>query len=333
MMSMPVKKIMVLAGLFFAAAGSFTPLQAASVGTTTADILKINQGTRPAGMAGVYTALGDDAYSVDYNPAGLALVKASQLVILHLDSLADIQYEFMTFATSWGGNNTLAVNTTYRHSPPIDNQVPDQQIANTDDFLGSVSYARKFSDSIRAGATVKLLQSTLGPYSASAVAGDLGIQIDNLPFGFVAGLAVQNIGTGMTFNPTSSADPLPMFIRVGLGGHWKIDGVKDMKVGVEVFKPSDQDIKLETGAEYWLFPGLFAIRGGHRLEGIGQATYNVFQGFTLGCSLAKSFDGDDFGLDIAYNPAEFISPTNPVSTVETTFSFALNFKFNQFHIF
>lgn len=327
------KKTALLAVLSLAMVGSFSPLQAGSVGTTTADILKINQGTRPAGMGGVYTALGDDVYSVSYNPAGLSWVKASQLVLLHLDSLADIQYELATFATSWGGNNTVAVNVTYRHSPPIDNQVPDQNIVNTDDLLGSFSFASKFSDSIRAGATVKLLQSTLGPYTASAVAFDAGVQIDKLPYGIKAGLSVLNVGTGMTFNPTSSADSLPMFIRFGIGTHQVIDQTKDLNVAIEVFKPSDQDIKMGLGGEFWVFPKLFAVRGGYKLEGIGAQTFNVFQNYSLGCTLTRDFDGDDFSVDIAYDPADFLSPSDPTSTVEATFFFALNFKFNQFRIF
>jgi hypothetical protein len=45
-----------------------TPAYGQSVGTTTGDILKINSGARPAAMGGVYTAMGDDAYAVEYNP-------------------------------------------------------------------------------------------------------------------------------------------------------------------------------------------------------------------------------------------------------------------------
>ncbi len=327
-----LKKI-ISGSLFFLSLFLASHLKAGTVGTTTGDILKINQGTRPAGMGGAYTAMGDDVYSVNYNPAGLSYIKASQLVLLHLDSLADIQYEYMTFATSWSEVNTLAVNTTYRHSPPIDNQVIGQNPAFTDDLLGSLSYSRKFSDSIRVGATVKLLQSTLGPFSSSAVGFDAGVVIDKLPYGFRAGLSVLNLGTGMTFNPTSTADSLPMFIRLGLGGHWMIDGDKELRWAGEIFKPADQDIKLGVGWEYFVFPGLMAVRVGYKHEGLGVTTYNVFQNYSIGCTLTRSFDGDDFSVDLAYNPAEFVSPSDPTSTVEPTFFFALNFKFNQFFIF
>src|SRR5258708_2052883 len=153
-------------GLFFS-----TAALAQSVGTTTADILKINQGARPAGMAGVYTAMGEDAYSIDYNPAGLSYLLASQLVVLHLDGLADIQYEYLTFATAFGQGDVLATNFTYRHMPPIDNQ-NGQPPVTADDLLARVSFAVKIVSNIRVGVTAKYLKSDLAGLSGTAFAGD-----------------------------------------------------------------------------------------------------------------------------------------------------------------
>lgn len=306
-------------------------LRAQTVGTTTADLLKINEGARPAAMGGVYTAMGNDAYSVSYNPAGLSNLKATQIVLLHLDSLSSIQYEYLVMATAWGQGNVLAANITYRHEPTIDNQNGTPAV-NADDLLGSLSYATKLSNNFRAGATIKYLKSDLASFSATAVAFDAGIQLDKikiplLPFDTAIGLAVQNVGTGMTFDPAVSADPLPMFIRLGVGYHLVIDKVKDLNWGLEFFKPSDQDIKMGVGGEFWMFPELFAVRAGYKFEHLGTWTGNVFDNYTLGCTLTRRLEGDDFSLDIAYNPATF------TSTSEDTFFFALNFKFNQLRIF
>jgi hypothetical protein len=312
-------------GLFFL--GGLSCLNAQTVGTTTADFLKINQGAIPAAMGGVYTAMGNDVYSVSYNPAGLSYIRASQLVLMHLDSLAGIEYEYMTFATVTNGS-ALALNLTYRHQPPIDNGNGNVPV-NADDLLLSLSYAFKLLDNLRAGATFKYIQSDLAGYTGTAIAGDLGVVLDKLPYGLKAGLSVQNVGTGMTFDSATQTqpDPLPMFIRFGIGDHQVFDGGKELNGGIEVFKPSDQDIKMGFGAEFWLFPGLFAIRAGYKWEGLGVATQNVFQDYTLGCSLTRDFDGDDFSLDIAYDPADFDT------TLEDTLYFALNMKFNDMHLF
>ncbi len=314
---------------FLTAAALFSPsvLFAQAVGTTTADILKVNQGVRPAAMAGVYTALGDDAYSIEYNPAGLAKIQATQVLLSHLDSLADISYEYVVFATAWGAENAAAIGFTYRYMPPIDNNngnIP----ATSQDMLGSFSYARKLGDNIRLGASLKYLQSNLGPFNASSVMGDAGIQMDRLPLGLKAGLAIQNFGTAMTFDPASNADPLPLFIRFGVGIHQVFEGQRDFNAGIEVFKPSDQDIKMGFGAEAWLFPNLFAVRGGYKYDNAGSSpTPNAFNNYTLGCTLTREIDGDDFSVDIAYAPANF------GDTSEDTFFFGLNAKFNQFRVF
>ncbi len=318
-----------------------------TVGTTTADILKINEGARPAAMGGAYTAMGDDIYSLSYNPAGLSYLKASQLVVEHLDSLAGIEYEYLSFGTAFGSSNVLAFNATYRSQPPIDNNNGNPAVY-TYDLLLSLSYATKLGSSFRAGATFKYLQSELANYSASAVAFDLGAVLDHLPLGIRAGASVQNVGTGMTFTPGGSGDangapsePLPLFLRFGLGTHQVIDSYKDLNLGVELFLPSDQGLKMGLGGEYWVFPQLFVIRAGYKIEnlgspygGINSATNqpfpgvsNAFQDYTLGCSITREIDGDDFTIDLAYDPADF------TTTTQDTFFFALNLRFNQLRIF
>jgi hypothetical protein len=88
------------------------------------------------------------------------------------------------------------------------------------------------------------------------------------------------------------------------------------------------------GAEFWPFPKLLAVRAGYKIEGLGNPTYNVFQNYTLGCSLTRNFDGDDFSIDITYDPASFTATSTGIATttLEDTFFFALNLKFNELHI-
>lgn len=330
----------------FLGLGWTVPLGAQTVGTTTADILKINDGVRPAGMGGAYTALGDDIYSINYNPAGLSYMKASQLVMFHLDSIADIQYEYLAFGTAWSGGNVLAMNIIYRHMPPIDNQPGVLPAVNSDDLLLSLAYALKLADNIRAGVTLKYLSSTLANYSASAPAFDIGALLDKIKNPFLPfvthtiGFAINNLGPGMSFDPSASADPLPLFIRLGFAAHAVIDKDRDLYFGLDVFKPSDQDFKMGIGGEFWLFPQLFAVRVGYKIEDLGTpyggtlangaqapSIPNAFQDYTIGCILTRKFDDDDFSVDIAYAPANF------TDTTEDTFFFGLNFKFNQLRLF
>lgn len=316
-----------VAQIFSAFFLSVTAASAGTVGTTTADILKINQGARPTGMGGAYTAVADDGYAVNYNPAGLAQVKAPQAILLHSDHLSLISYEYFTFVTPWKKRQALALNITYRHMPPIDNQNGDPP-AKANDFLLGLSYARNFSPKLRAGASLKYLKSTLHTFSSAAYMLDLGAQLDDLPFGLRAGLAVQNLGTSMDFvKNNDEKDPLPMFLRFGLAWKKMVNGTKELNVSADIFKPSDQSLKAGIGAEFWLFPELFAVRAGVKREGITKDPGNLFHNYTLGFSLTRRFEDTDFTLDFAFNPAAF-----PL-TVDDTYFAAVKVRFNRWRLF
>ncbi len=300
-----------------------TPLYAGSVGTTSADILKINNGARPAGMGGAYTALGDDSYSVNYNPAGLAGVKVPQLILLHSDHLANIAYEYMVFSSPWGAKRSLGLHVNYRHTPPIDNR-NNLPAVSTSDAVVSLSAAQRF-EKFNVGLTFKYIHSSLDVVSASAFAGDLGFQYTGLPYHFKAGLAVQNLGTGMKF--IEQKDPLPMFIRGGLCWNTQLKGKRQLNLSVDFFKPSDQAPKMGFGGECWLFENLFVVRAGAKREGIMKDPGNLFNNYTLGFTLTRPVGANDIALDFAFNPASYDL------TTEDTYFAALNFKFNHLKVF
>jgi hypothetical protein len=210
----------------------------------------------------------------------------------------------------------------------------------TSDVVLSLTAAQRYND-FNFGVTAKYINSSLDVVSATAYAVDLGAQYSGLPYNFKAGLSILNLGTKMTF--ISEAEPLPMFIRAGLAWSTMISGKKRLNLDVDVFKPSDQQLKMAFGGEMWLFPKLFAVRIGYKWEGV-VASYteiidstkvvfpsgssgNLFDNYTLGFSLTRPFKDTDMSLDFAFNPASYDL------TTEDTYFAALTFKFNHLHIF
>ena len=298
-------------------------LQAGTVGTTTADILKINNGARPAGMGGAYTALGDDSYSIDYNPAGLAGIKVPQLVLMHSDHLANINYEYFVFAAPWGANRDLALHLNYRHTPPIDNN-NNLPPVTTSDMVAALTATQRFTN-LNLGLTLKYIHSSLDVVSASAYAVDLGATYSGLPYNLKAGLSIQNLGTSMKF--IEQSDPLPMFIRFGVAWTTLIKGTRRFNAAVDVFKPSDQPLKMAVGAECWLFEKLFAVRAGVKREGISKNPGNLFQNYSLGFTLTRPIGSSDLSVDFAYDPAAYDL------TTEDTYFVALKLDFNTLKVF
>ncbi len=297
---------------------------AGHVGTTTADILKINYGARPAAMGGAFTAIADDSYSANYyNPAGLGGVRVPELILLHASHLSSINYEYLAFSTPWGKQRALGFHLNYRHTPPIDNNNGMPPVSASD-IVCSLTAAQRMK-MMTVGLTVKYVGSNLAGYSGTAYAADLGAQYYGLPYNFKVGFAILNLGTKMTF--IEKAESLPMFIRGGLAWSTMIKGKKRLNLDVDVFKPSDQSLKMCFGGELWLFEKLFAIRAGGKREGISKDPGNLFHNYTLGFSLTRPIKDTDVAIDFAFNPAAYDL------TTENTYFAALNFKFNRLKVF
>jgi hypothetical protein len=67
-------------------------------GSTRVNFLKISPGARPASLGESYAGLGDDVYSVWYNPASLVLMKEQQQSFSHIEWLEGIKYDWLGYA-------------------------------------------------------------------------------------------------------------------------------------------------------------------------------------------------------------------------------------------
>lgn len=196
----------------WAAFSAFAGQAWAGAGTSGAQILLQDQGARPAGMAGAYTALAGDINSLGSNPAGLADLGKAELTFMHFSGIEGLGTEWLAGGAPVPGLGTLAAQVLYRGQPAIDNAVDGEAPVEVRDLLFGVSYATGIIPGLRAGVNAKVVLMTLGPGEASAFALDLGAQytLDGLTrFGAVA----RNLGSGVKFRAVE--DPLPLVIAVG----------------------------------------------------------------------------------------------------------------------
>jgi hypothetical protein len=70
----------------------------ASVGESALSILKMDVGPRAMGMGGAYTALSDDIYGMNYNPAGLTRVQGFQAGGVFFKGVTDSRMEYFAVA-------------------------------------------------------------------------------------------------------------------------------------------------------------------------------------------------------------------------------------------
>ena len=220
----------------------FFPITAfAGPGRTGAQILNLGGGARARSLGDAFSAMSGDVTTSLWNPSGLADMpesklrsgkKATQASMFYTDQSAifgeageGLYYTFISGAMPLGdigtigatlqmqGQGTIAVTTD---SPDV---LREESLGTN--FAFTFSYADRITESLSAGISGKIIRMVLGRENGSSYAVDLGAQY-LLPSAFTLdifpttlGMAIQNVGPGISFIDENQADPLPRLLRIG----------------------------------------------------------------------------------------------------------------------
>ena len=122
-------------------AGISTAQEFAKVGTAGAQFLKIGVGSRGIAMGEAYDAVGNDATSIFWNPAGLAFVKNQSVMFSHANWIADISYDAAAYAYSLGAIGVVGLSFAYLNSGDIEETL--QVFAALLDFMPSEIFKKQ----------------------------------------------------------------------------------------------------------------------------------------------------------------------------------------------
>lgn len=211
-----------------------------------------------------------------------------------------------------------------------------------------VSYAKSFSNSIHAGATVRIISESIDNLSATGVAFDVGIQYvttlgdrkkaknkNNLSIGMALknvgpplkmggdGLSVRgdipSTGNSLTLEYRSANYELPSLLNIGLAYHWRNDNLNhEVSLAGTFTSNSFSKDQISFGVEY-KFRKLFALRGGYVIRNVGGASdvaSSALTGPTAGASVdfglsKKEGSTTRLGIDYSYRH------TNPFSGIHS----------------
>ena len=191
----------------------------AKVGTAGAQFLEIGISARGVAMGEAFTSVVDDASSVYYNPAGIALIQGKEVMFTHILYLVDMNFSFGAFVfpvEKIGG--TLAAAVYYLEVGEM--EVTDMtypiagasgQTFNPKEYAFTLSYARNLTDRLSIGITGKYIGENFGEgffntttgetedFHATGWAADVGT-IYNTGFrGFKIGMIISNFGPDLNF--------------------------------------------------------------------------------------------------------------------------------------
>lgn len=178
-------------------------------GTSGAGTLRINPWARSAGWGGVNTACGKGLDALFTNPAGLGRAVGTEILFSYTNWLngTGIGVNSLGLSQSLGeesGVLGLSVTAMSFGDIPI-TRVHSPEVETNGEYRINLmniglSYARKFSESIYGGASLKLVSESINNLGATGFALDAGVQYvtgDNYEIKF--GIALRNWGTPMSY--------------------------------------------------------------------------------------------------------------------------------------
>ncbi|MEO6095907.1 MAG: hypothetical protein ABIW76_09545 [Fibrobacteria bacterium] len=252
------------------------------VGTAEFQYLETLVFARPAGLAGAYTSLAQGMDAVGYNPAGISKSDGRRSVagtfryhFLDVTS-GNASYGFPGAADASGTSSMgYAFSAAYINYGRIEGTDMDGVATGQEhmpvSFNPSFTAARKTSDNLRLGATLKGVSEYLGDYAGSQLALGWGVDLGMLyqpnvrNMGF--GLALLNLGRKERAHSLdgSTGGLLPLSLKGGMF-YFPLDLPK-AKVAVDAELPWFETPRLSGGLEYAFSPYLI-LRAGSRIDWI-----------------------------------------------------------------
>ena len=186
-------------------------------GTRAAEFLTIPVGSRGVAMGGAYGAAADEVSAVWWNPAGLASVGESQVLLSVYDLPLDVQYTYGAAALPFvDGRLVLGgfLGVLLVGEQEITTVTQPQGTGVTFDsysLQGGMSAAWNFSDRFSAGANVKLVHESIAENTQSTMAFDIGTNYHTMFMERKICLAffIRNLGGNLTYKGESLKATLP----------------------------------------------------------------------------------------------------------------------------
>ena len=276
-------------------------LAAAANADEGAAFLKLGTGARAAALGGAFTALGDDATAIGWNPAGLARLDKRELTAAHAELLERTRLDFAAYAHPTV-NGTFAASFLYLSHGSFDGRDgagrPTGAVTASDAAL-TAAYARK-GDLADLGVGVKFITSHIAEAEARTVALDLGARRKVAELGggkLLAAAAARNVGFGPGLS-YAGGPRVELPLQLAAGAAWIHErGALSFDL---VNAPYGSGTDAAFGGEYRVLKS-FVFRAGYGTAGAisGGSGFDAARGLSFGVGVRK----DGLSFDYAITPS------------------------------
>ncbi len=285
-------------------------LGAQRAGITTAQFLKIGVGARANAMAESFTAVGNDAYALFYNPAGITEFDKSELAIARSEWLVGLKHDFIGGVYHLDAQNSFGVSLISLQSDDMPVTTEFQPYGTGayfkySDLALAATYARRMTDKFSFGVSVKYVYETLADVKMRGVLVDLGtfywtglgttrfaVAVSNFggqltPSGSVELVDGTSVSKFQSFSP-------PTIFRIGFAFEPYQDEANKVTTSIQLNHPADNSENLSLGAEY-SYSSTFFLRGGYKIN-VDEQNYSVGAGVRVDARFALVY------FDYAFTP-------------------------------
>jgi opacity protein-like surface antigen len=287
--------------------------QVTNVATTAAPFLEVGVGARAIAMGGAFVSTANDASAIYWNPAGLGRLSRPEIMFVHTEWLADINFDFAGAVIPLGRFGTLGASLTTVGMGDMEVRtvnLPEGtgEYFQARDMALGISYGLSLTDRFALGFNAKYIYQKIWKETAQGMALDIGTLYVTAFHGLRIGAALTNFGTNMKLDGEdllvyydvdpnqmgnndrvfakleTSSWPLPLNFQAGIAFELLQSRPHRLTIATEAMHPNNNNESLQLGAEY-AFHEMFFLRGGYR---------NLFQedseeGLTLGAGFAAQF--------------------------------------------
>ena len=329
MIKIAARQVLIL-GLISSALYAGNPQRAGSAG---AQELLINPWVGSSGWAGANTAAIQGPEALWSNVAGAAFTKKTAVVFSHINWLAgsDIQINSLGFTQKVGERGVLGFSLMVMDFGEIEittTELPEGGLGRySPQYLNiGLSYARKFTNSIYGGITLRLISESIGNLDALGMAFDAGVQyVTGSEKHIRFGISLKNIGPSLSFEGDGMA--LPLFVPGGAYSQTVEQRSQDFELPSHLNIGASYDLLMEAhrlriagnftshafhkdqymlGLEY-AFKERLMLRAGYSLEDNGDeeellSNTTALRGFSAGFGFEAPLGkrGTVFGIDYSY---------------------------------
>ena len=285
-----------------------------SAGTAGGQFLKVASGARAAALGEAYCALADDAFALDWNPAGMMNVRKNSLVFMHSPYLAGTFVDYFGYVENAGEVGAWGASVKYMNFGTIqktDSSGFETGKMNPSDISAAIGFATYITgykkdpeERFILGATGKIIRSRLES-SDNTISADIGLLFpyffDNR---FRLAMAAQNIMGSLRYDKEDS--PLPLILRFG-----SMTRITDyISITADAVAPRDSLPYIAMGGEFKISftkKTAAALRAGFNTRAIGDI--GGLRNITFGTGLRYG----EYFLDYALSPFGDLGTVNRIS--------------------